>query len=122
MGCAAWDYHRISQIYVPVAQRSAAYKDNSLEKIRSSWLFQNQVQFAELTTTPLTRDNAVQLNALAHGLLHYSPEARVVEKLIDSARLLGREDEAQFFEQRLRAANAKALQNCPTCPRASPAK
>ncbi len=122
MGYAAWDYHRISQIYLPVAQRSAAYKDNTLEKIHSSWLFQNQVQFAELTTTPLTRDNAMQLNALAHGLLHYSPEARVVEKLIDSARLLGREDEAQFFALRNRAASPKPPQNCPTCPRASPAR
>ncbi len=122
MGYAAWDYHRISQIYLPVAQRSAAYKDNTLEKIRSSWLFQNQVQFAELTTTPLTRDNAMQLNALAHGLLHYSPEARVVETLIDSARLLGREDEALFFALRYRAAYAKGLQNCPTCPHVSPAR
>lgn len=107
IGYAAWDYHRISQIYLPVAQRSAAYKDHTLEKIRNSWLFQDQVQFAELSTTPLTRDNAVQLNALAHGLLHYSPEARVVEKLIDSARLLGREDEAQYFALRYRAAYSK---------------
>ena len=122
VGYAAWDYHRVSQIYLPVAQRSAAYKDNTLEKIRSSWLFQNQVQFAELTTTPLTRDNAMQLNTLAHGLLHYSPEARVVETLIDSARLLGREDEAQFFAVRYRAAYAKGLQNCPTCPRVFPAR
>ena len=104
VGYAAWDYHRISQIYLPVAQRSAAYKEHTLEKIRSSWLFQNQVQFAELTTTPLTPANAVQLNALAHGLLHYSPEARVVQTLIDSARLLGREDEARFFALRYRAA------------------
>jgi O-antigen ligase len=107
MSYAAWDYHRISQIYLPVAQRSAAYKDHTLEKIRSSWLFQDQVLFAELTTTPLTRDNAVQLNALAHRLLHYAPEARVVETLIDSARLLGREDEAQYFALRYRAAYAK---------------
>jgi Virulence factor membrane-bound polymerase, C-terminal len=108
LGYAAWDYHRVSQIYLPIAQRSAAYKDNTLEKIRSSWLFQNQVRFAELTTTPLTPANAARLNAMAHGLLHLSPEARVVEVLIHSARLLGREDEALFYEQRLRAAYPKA--------------
>ncbi len=108
LGYAAWDYHRVSQIYLPIAQRSAAYKDNTLEKIRSSWLFQNQVRFAELTTTPLTPTNAAQLNAIAHGLLHFSPEARVVEVLIHSARLLGREDEALFYEQRLRAAYPRA--------------
>lgn len=101
---AALDYHRISQIYLPLDQRSAAYRYNTLEKIKNSWLFQNQVRFAELTITPLTLDNAKRLNAMAHEVLHYSPEARVVEKLIESARLLGREDEALFYEQRLRAA------------------
>ena len=104
---AAWDYHRINQIYLPLEQRSGAYREHTLKKIKSSWLFQNQVRFAELTITPLTLDNAQRLNAMAHEVLHYSPEARVVEKLIESARLLGREDEALFFEQRLRAAYPK---------------
>jgi hypothetical protein len=108
IGFAAWDYHRISQIYLPLEQRSAAYREHTLEKIKSSWLFQNQVRFAELTITPLTRDNAQRLNAMAHEVLHYSPEARVVEKLIESARVLGREDEALFFEERLRAAYPRA--------------
>ena len=105
---AAWDYHRISQMYRPAPQRSLAYRDGTLEKIKDSWLFRNQVRFAELSITPVTRDNAEQLNVLAHDVLHYSPEASVVEKVINSARLLGREDEAQFFELRYRAAYAKA--------------
>jgi hypothetical protein len=108
VGCAAWDYHRVSQIYLPLEQRASAYKEHTLDKIRSTWLFQNQVRFAELTTTPLTPANAAQLNALAHNVLHYSPEARVVAVLIHSARLLGREDEALFYEQRWRAAYPKA--------------
>lgn len=101
---AAWDYHRISQIYLPPEQRSPAYRDNTLEKIRGSWLFREQVLFAEFTLTPLTRDNAGQLNAMAHELLHFSPEARVVEKLIESALLQGHEAEARFFMARYRAA------------------
>lgn len=105
---AAWDYHRISQIYLPVSQRAPAYRENTLAKIKSSWLFQNQVRFAELSVTPLTPDNAERLNALAHEVLHYSPEARVVEKSMNSARLLGREDEAQFFDLRFRAAYPEA--------------
>ena len=108
VGYATWEYHRVSQIYVSQTQRSAAYKDHTLEKIQSSWLFQNQVQFATLMLTPLTKDNAAQLNALAHELLHYTPETRVVGKLIDSARLLGREDEARFFALRYRAAYPEA--------------
>lgn len=105
---AMWDYHRISQIYLPPEQRSTAYRDNTLEKIRGSWLFRDQVRFAEFTLTPLTRDNAVQLNAMAHELLHFSPEAQVVEKLIESAVLLGRDDEAGFFMARYRAAYPQA--------------
>ncbi len=103
-GYAAWDYHRISQIYLPPEQRASAYRENTLEQIRGSWLFQDQVRFAEYTITPLTRNNAEQLHAMGLLLLHYSPEARVVEKLIESAVLLGRDEEARFYLARYKAA------------------
>ena len=101
---AGWDYHRISQIYLAPNMRSPAYRENTLEKIGGSWLFRNQVRFAELTTTEVTADNAAQINALAHDLLHFSPEARVAEKLIESAVMLGRDDEARLHLARYRAA------------------
>ncbi len=105
---AAWDYRRVSQIYLPSEQRAAAYRDDTLRKIQGSWLFRDQVRFAELSLTPLTSQNAQHLNALAHQLLHFSPEARVVEKLIESALLLGREEEARAFMQRYQAAYPQA--------------
>lgn len=101
---AAWDYQRVSQIYRPPEQRLAAYRDNTLEKISRSWLFAQQARFAELSLTPVTRDNAARMNALAHALLLYSPEARVVEKLVESAVQLGRDEEALLFLARYRAA------------------
>ncbi len=101
---AAWDYHRVSQIYLPPEQRAPAYRENTLEKIRGSWLFSDQVRFAEYTITPLTQNNAEQLHAMGLLLLHYSPEARVVEKLIESAVLLGRDEEARFYLARYKAA------------------
>ena len=101
---AAWDYWRVSQLYLPQAERAMAYRDDTLDKVRNSWLFQDQVQFAELTTTPLTAVNAAQLNAMAKQLLHFSPEPRVVEKLIESAVMLGRNDEALFYLQRFQVA------------------
>lgn len=101
---AAWDYERIRQIYLAPEQRDAAYREDTLEKIRPSWLFRQQVRFAELSITPLTPANAVHLHALALELLHYSPEASVVEKLIDSAVMLGRTDEAKFYLVRFQAA------------------
>ncbi len=94
VGYAAWDYTRISQIYLPRDERLAAYRDDTLAKIRGSWLFANQVKFAELTLTPVSRANAAEVHALAQHLLHFAPEPRVITKLIDSAMLLGREDEA----------------------------
>jgi hypothetical protein len=67
-------------------------------------LFKQQVRFAELTTTPLTPANAEQMHQLALALLHFSPEPRVINKLIDSVELLGRPEEAQFYRVRLEAA------------------
>lgn len=104
---AAWDYHRVSKIFYPPDYRAAAYRDNTLEKIRTSWLFQEQVRFAEYTTTPLTRENAERIHAMGQQVLHFSPEAQVVEKLIASAKLLGRDEEAQFYLARFRAAYPK---------------
>ena len=104
---AAWDYHRISQIYLEPESRSAAYRADTLDKIRSSWLFADQVQFAELLITPLTPANAEWTLNTAKQLLHYSPEPRVVEKLIESAVLLGEDDEALAYLARYRAAFPK---------------
>jgi O-antigen ligase len=101
---AGISYHRISQIYLPVEARDAAYRDDTLAKVRESWLFRNQVRFAELSLTPLNRGNAQWTFNTATALLHYSPEPRVIEKLIESAVMLGRDDEAMAHMVRYRAA------------------
>jgi len=67
-------------------------------------LFTDHVDFALLTTTALTRENASQVHTLATELLHFSPEPRVIEKLIESALLLGRDDEVAFQLRRYRVA------------------
>lgn len=103
-GYAGWDYHRISQIYLTPEDRDAAYRDDTLPKIRGSWLFRDQVRFAELTITPLTRENAQWTFDTARALLHYSPEPRIIEKVIESAVMLGRDDEALIHLARYRAA------------------
>ena len=105
---AAWDYWRVSQLYLPLAERSRGYRDDTLEKVQGTVLFQDQVLFAEMTTTPLTGHSAERLNALAKQLLHFSPEPRVVEMLIESAVMLGRDDEALFYLQRFKAAYPEA--------------
>ena len=106
VGYTAWDYHRVSQIYLAPSLRAPAYRDDTLHKIQASRLFRNPVRFAALTTTDVTIANAAALNQQAHALLHFSPESRVVEKVIDSALLLGRDDEAAFYMARYRSAFA----------------
>ena len=104
---AAWDYRRISQIYLAPESRAAAYRTDTLNKIRGSWLFADQVLFAELLTTPLVLANAEWTFNTAKQLLHYSPESRVVEKLIESAVLLGKDEEALAYLARYKAAFPK---------------
>lgn len=103
-GYAAWDYHRVSQIYLAAEQRDEAYRTDTLQKVRDSWLFRDQVRFAELTTTELRRANAGRVNVLAEELLRFSPEPRVVEKLIESATLLDHNQQALYYLARFRAA------------------
>ncbi|MDH6167268.1 O-antigen ligase [Variovorax boronicumulans] len=104
LGYVSWDYIRISQIYLPRDQRLAAYEDDTLAKLKGSWLFSRQVDFAELTLTTVTPANAARMHELAERTLHFSPEPRVVIKLIESAELLGRDDEARVQAERFRIA------------------
>lgn len=103
IGClyAAWDFNRVGQIYRQAASRDAAYKDNPLHHAKQSWLFKNQADFAEVTTQTVTADNAAELYPQALRLMHYSPEARVVQRVIDSGTLLGNDKEAQELAERL---------------------
>jgi hypothetical protein len=68
---------------------------------KQSWLFRNQADFADLTTCTITSENATDTYALALRVMHYSPEPRVVQKAIDSAKLLGLTAEVDALEARL---------------------
>jgi O-antigen ligase len=101
---AAWDYRRVSQIYLQPEARDAAYQSDTLGHARKSLLFADQALFAELLLTPLTPATAAWVHASASRLLHYSPEPRVVEKLIESAVMLGKDDDALAHLARFKAA------------------
>jgi hypothetical protein len=98
---AAWDFNRVGQIYRQAAYRDAAYRDNPLGHAKQSWLFRNQAEFAELTTREVTPDNAAEVYPQALRLMHYSPEARVVQRVIDSAQQLGHDAQAEMLTERL---------------------
>ena len=103
----AVSYRQVSQIYLPLDKRSAAYRDDTLAKISGNRVFSDQAHFAELSVTPLTPGNAAFIYAMAVQLLHYSPEPQVIEKVIESAVMIGREAEALHYLARYRAAFPK---------------
>ncbi|MBH1964856.1 MAG: O-antigen ligase C-terminal domain-containing protein [Comamonadaceae bacterium] len=104
---AAWDYHRISQLFLPFEERAAAYQDNTLGQAHRSWLFSGVVGFAEVTTLPLTRESASRMLPLALASLHFSPEPRIITKVIESASLLDQDALALAHMARFRAAFAR---------------
>jgi O-antigen ligase len=101
---AAWNYQLVSQIYLPVTARMTGYRDDTMKKMDKVALFQDQVRFADLTTRELNVQNAREVHDLALDMLHFSPEARVVELVLDSSKLLGRTAEVNFFTARYQAA------------------
>ena len=109
LGCAYGlvAYWRIGQIYLPPDQRAAMFRDNTLQKIRSGWMFHDQVRFAELSITAVRPDNAETMLELAKDMLHFSPEPIVVEKLLDSALLLRHSEELDFYLERFKRAFPK---------------
>ncbi|MET3465529.1 O-antigen ligase [Variovorax sp. 1133] len=100
VGLAGWDYIRVSQIYLPPDERLSAYKEDTLAKVRGTWLFTRQAEFAELTLVAVTPANAAEMHSLAQRVIHFSPEPRVIIKLIESAQLLGRDAEARAQAER----------------------
>lgn len=106
VGCAytAYDYGRVSQIYLEPAARSPLFGADAWQAAEQATVFGDAADFALLTLTPVTEANAAAVWRLGQRLLRYSPEPRVAGALIDSALLLGRDDLAQWHQQRYEAA------------------
>lgn len=108
LGAMARQYSAVSQLYQPAAERSASLRVDDQGRVVGAPLFDDAAQFAHLTSLSVTPANAAHVHALALALLHYSPEPRVIERLIESAELLGLADEAQFHRVRYAAAYPSA--------------
>lgn len=102
-----YDYQRMRQIYLPAAQRTGFWRDEPWTHARQTLFFGNAVRFAEVTSTPVTQQNASAMLQASQAVLHYSPEPRVIDKLIDSARLSGREDLARWHQAHQQAVYGK---------------
>lgn len=99
----AWDYVRVSQLYIPYAQRLDMYKDGTLEKVKFSIFHRDQIIFALVVATDPDRSNAEMLMNGALQALHISPEPRIIERVIVSASILGRQDLVDYHSKRYQA-------------------
>lgn len=99
----AWDYTRISQLYLPYAERLGAYKNDTVEKVKSSIFHKDQVIFALVVATDPDSSNAEVLLNGALQALHISPEPRIIERVIVSASILGRQDLVDYHTLRYQA-------------------
>jgi len=102
-----YDYQRMRKIYLPAAQRTGFWRDEPWTHARQTLFFGDAVRFAEVTSTPVTQQNASAMLQASQAVLHYSPEPRVIDKLIESARLSGREDLARWHQAHQQAVYGK---------------
>lgn len=100
----AADYWRMRQIYLPAAERFPLWRVDPWDASRHTVFFEPAYRFAQLTTTQVSAGNAVWVLDTSLEMLHYSPEPRIVQAVIDSARLLGRDDLVALHRQRLQQA------------------
>jgi len=98
----AFDYARVRQIYLPAEQRWGIWRSQPMQAARQSWFFQDTALFAELTTSQVSPDNARWVLNTSQSLLRTSPEPRVIEKLLESARLLQEDDLFALHHARFR--------------------
>ena len=99
-----WNYWRMSQLYLSAESRAPAYRDDTFAKVQGSWFFGGHIDFAALSITPVNEQTAPYLLQLGEHLLHFSPEAKVVEKILDAAIVLQQESKIAFYAPRFAAA------------------
>ena len=100
----SWNYWRMSQLYMTAENRAPAYRDDTHSKVQGAWFFSGHVDFAVLSVTPVSEQTAPYLLRLGEQLLHFSPEAKVVEKILDAAIVLQRTDKIALYAPRFAAA------------------
>jgi len=100
----AWDYIKVSQLYLPASERLERYREDTFNKSRDTVLFQSHVLIAQVVATPLNLDNAELILAGGLASLHVAPDSRIIRRVIESALLLGRTDLAELHEARYQVA------------------
>jgi len=104
VGWACLDYWRVGQIFSAVNQGVPVFGGDAADQAGRPWLFRGMVRFIDVTTRPVTPQNAAALLPEALRTLHFSPEPRVIKKVIESAALLGNDQIVTEQRARFKAA------------------
>jgi O-antigen ligase len=98
---SGFGYYRVRQAYLPLAERGPEYKENTIKKVQDTLIFSDQARLALLMSVrEVNSENALMVYELARELLHYSPEPRVIERVIEVALILGLSDDVEFYKVR----------------------
>lgn len=103
----AWDYLKVSQLYLPESQRLERYRDDTFNKSRDTVLFNSHVLIAQVVATELNPQTADLILKGALASLHIAPDSRIIRRVMESAALLGQTDLVELHEARYRAAFPK---------------
>lgn len=100
----AWDYIKVSQLYLPERMRLERYREDTFNKARDTVLFKSHVLIAQIVAMELNADNAELILQGSLASLHVAPDSRVIRRVIESAALLGRVDLVNLHVARYKAA------------------
>jgi O-antigen polymerase len=100
----AYDYHRISQLYLPVEWRSQRYLSDTFNQAQKTVLFKSHALIYQVVYFPIHEKNAALMLQASEQALHIAPDSRIIRRLLESANYLGREDLIVLHEARYKAA------------------
>lgn len=100
----AWDYVKVSQLYLPERMRLERYREDPFNKARDTVLFKSHVLIAQIVAMELKPENAELILQGSLASLHVAPDSRVIRRVIESAALLGRSDLVELHVARYKAA------------------
>lgn len=104
LALVAWDYLKVSQLYLPAERRMERYRDDTFEKARTTVLFKSYVLIPQIVVMELNAGTANLILEGALASLHVAPDSRVIRRVIEAAELAGKPDLAQLHTARYKAA------------------
>lgn len=100
-----FDYWRVTQVYLPPELRIAELQsdltlDKTLIYSSKTVFFPGQAMFATVAFVEPDKNNAIVINKMANELLRFSPEPRVIRRLLESAWIIGDKEQFEYHKKR----------------------